>query len=112
LLTNAKVIQNDYMIDTDQQPQPYSIRLPASIRRQLEEAARASGRSLHAEILLRLGVSLDASKVENSVAEDDLEEKIRAIALEIVREELRKIGVAPVPEHETGFSIPMQRRKA
>lgn len=86
------VNQNEYMIDTDQQPQPYSVRLPISIRRQLEESARASGRSLHAEILLRLGESLDASKDGNSAAQDDLEEKIRAIALEVVRAELCKTG--------------------
>ena len=99
---------NQGMNKEHQPPATYSVRIPAEMRRQLEESARASGRSLHAEILLRLGDSLGASKVENSVLENDLEEKIRAIALEIVREELRKSGVAP--EHETGFSIPMQKR--
>jgi Arc-like DNA binding domain. len=44
--------------DTQQIPATYSVRLPVDMRRQLEEAARVIGRSLHAEILMRLGESL------------------------------------------------------
>lgn len=43
-------------------PATYSIRLPTSMRKQLDENARQHGRSLHAEILLRLSVSLEESK--------------------------------------------------
>lgn len=64
--------------DDQQLPATYSVRLPASIRRQLEESARASGRSLHAEILLRLGDSLDASKNAPS-AQDGLSASVREL---------------------------------
>lgn len=96
------VNQNEYMIDTEQQPQPYSVRLPPSMRRQLEESARASGRSLHAEILLRLGGSLEFSKEENSSMNNDLEERMRQIArqeaMEVVREELASNARKKKPE--------------
>ena len=78
--------------DDQQLPATYSVRLPAPMRRQLEESARASGRSLHAEILLRLGMSLETSKEESLNMNDDLEERMRKIArqeaMEVVREEL------------------------
>ncbi|WGZ92965.1 MAG: Arc family DNA-binding protein [Candidatus Thiothrix putei] len=46
------------MSNTHQQPQPYSVRLPPEMRQKLEDSARMVGRSLHAEILMRLGESL------------------------------------------------------
>lgn len=72
--------------DDQQLPATYSVRLPVEMRRQLEESARASGRSLHAEILLRLGGSLEISKEENSNMNDDLEERMRQIAKEVFTE--------------------------
>lgn len=77
------------MRDTEQ-PQPYSVRLPMLLRRQLEESARVGGRSLHAEILLRLGVSLDASKEEdltmNANLEDRMHQIARKVAIEVMEE--------------------------
>ncbi|MDD5393143.1 MAG: Arc family DNA-binding protein [Thiothrix sp.] len=76
--------------DEQQLPATYSIRLPASMRRRLEEFARAGGRSLHAEILLRLGVSLETSKEENSNANIPMEDRVLQLekAMEAMREEL------------------------
>lgn len=80
----------------DSQAQPYSVRLPTSMRRQLDESARQHGRSLHAEILLRLSVSLEESKFGlseriNDLGENDrLTEGQKAEVLELIRQELGK----------------------
>ena len=83
--------QNEYMIEADQQPQPYSIRLPVVVRRQLEESARQGGRSLHAEILQRLMQSLGNTDTQSSDNDNNLDERIRRVALEVVREELARM---------------------
>lgn len=77
-------------------PATYSVRLPTSMRRQLDESARQHGRSLHAEILLRLSASLGESKFGlsdkiNDLGENDrLTEGQRAEVLELIRQELGK----------------------
>lgn len=66
---------------TDTRPQPYSLRLDPRLRHDLETCARKGGRSLHAEIMMRL----EASLKEDAHSTSDLTEaRIR----EIVREEL------------------------
>ena len=80
--------QNEYMIEADQQPQPYSIRLPVVVRRQLEESARQGGRSLHAEILQRLMQSLGNNDTKSSDSDNSLDEHIRQIATEVIQKEL------------------------
>ena len=84
---------------------PVTVRLDSELRSALEESARNNGNSLQVEVVNRLRDSL------GMVNNDD--ERIRRIALELIRDELSKAGLVPdAPEHETGFSIPMQRRKA
>ena len=86
--------QNEYMNEADQQPQPYSIRLPVLVRRQLEDSARQGGRSLHAEILQRLMQSLGNNDTKSNDSDDSLDEHIRRVALEVVRQELARLGKA------------------
>ena len=78
-------------------PATYSVRIPSPMRRKLEEFAKSEGRSLHAEILLRLGASLDASNCENSSTDNALEERIRQIATEIVEARLASYGLTATP---------------
>lgn len=49
---------NSYMNDRHSQ-KPYPLRMQDEMRRHLEDAAKASGRSLNAEILARLERTLD-----------------------------------------------------
>ena len=87
------------------------MRLDPELRAQLEAAAKAAGRSLHAEISMRLEESLKgtASKITNTETALTLEE-VRRIAMEVVRQELLKAGIIE-PEREQGFSIPMNLKK-
>lgn len=50
--------------DTQQIPATYSVRLPIEMRRRLEDASQAGGRSLHAEILMRLEASLNPPRLD------------------------------------------------
>lgn len=45
-------------MNTDNRPPPYSMRLDPDLRAKLEAVAKANGRSLHAEISMRLEASL------------------------------------------------------
>jgi hypothetical protein len=47
------------------QTTPYPLRLPADMRNELEAAAKAAGRSLQQEILLRLQASLESGEPAN-----------------------------------------------
>lgn len=88
---------------------PFPLRLEPDLRKVLEDSARVHGRSLQAEIVARL---YSSAGLQGSAEQED-EARIRRIALELIRDELSKAGLVPdLPEHETGFSIPMQRRKA
>jgi len=79
-------------MNTDLRPAPYSIRLEPEIRAKLEAIAKANGRSLNAEIVIRLDESLlkdgDTIISTNVLTVED----VRQIALEVVREELAKAG--------------------
>jgi hypothetical protein len=94
---------NHVMNEIDQTPQPYSVRIPPAMRKQLEEFAKQGGRSLHAEILQRLGASLGASsgnlKSEFSENISGLGEKTEYVTREEVRELMREVlienGVIP-----------------
>lgn len=70
-----------------QQVNPYPIRLTKELRERLEAIAKTNGRSLNAEMILRLEASLGNEPEENSI-----DERIRRIALELIREELAKAG--------------------
>ncbi len=73
------------MSKDDNRINPYPIRLPQSLRERLEAVAKANGRSLNAEMLLRLEASLDGQ--DGFVVNDDLEARMR----EIAKEEAQKI---------------------
>ena len=49
-------------MNTDNRPPPYSMRLDPDLRAKLEAIAKANGRSLHAEISMRLEASLQANE--------------------------------------------------
>ena len=80
-------------MNADTRPPPYSMRLDPALRTQLEAAAKATGRSLHAEISMRLEESL---KREPMLTNSDLPltlEDIRKVAQEVVRDEMSKAGI-------------------
>lgn len=70
----------------EKQIAPYPLRIEPELRKVLEDAARENGRSLQAEIIARLISSADY-KPDSEI---ELEEKMRRIALELIREELAK----------------------
>ncbi len=73
------------MSKEDNRFHPYPIRLTKELREQLEAAAKAAGRSLNAEMLLRLEASfLELSKDEQPLT--------AAQVRELIREELAKAG--------------------
>ena len=80
-------------MNADTRPPPYSMRLDPALRTQLEAAAKAAGRSLHAEISMRLEESL---KREPMLTNSDLPltlEDIRKVAKEVIRDEKSKGGI-------------------
>lgn len=73
------------MSTEDNRVNPYPIRLTPELKERLQASAKANGRSLHAEMMLRLEASF--TEPESPKTENDLTEaRIR----EIVREELTK----------------------
>lgn len=93
------------MSKENQQVNPYPIRLTKELKVKLEESAKQHGRSLNAEMLLRL----EASFTDSPSGEEQYltAEQVRSL----VREELLKAGVIE-PEREQGYSIPMNLKKA
>ena len=80
-------------MNADTRPPPYSMRLDPALRTQLEAAAKAAGRSLHAEISMRLEESL---KREPMLTNSDLPltlEDIRKVAQDVVKEAFTKAGI-------------------
>lgn len=78
-------------------PATYSVRLPTMMRKQLDENARQHGRSLHAEILLRLSASLGDSKSGFSETINDLDKNseyvTRAEVEAMIQQALKNAGV-------------------
>lgn len=68
----------------DTRPQPYSLRLDPETRAKLEAAAKAAGRSLNAEIAMRLEASLQAE--ETNLEFSSLEEKVIDVAKRAAQE--------------------------
>ena len=60
-------------------PRPYSVRLPEKLRSQLESFAKNNNRSLHAEILLRLEDSLTENSKNNSISKNEVEKLVHEI---------------------------------
>lgn len=73
-----------HMSKDKQQVNPYPIRLTVELRAKLEDAAKTEGRSLNAEMLLRLESSFEDGDSELTV------EKVKQIALDVVQSELAK----------------------
>lgn len=72
------------MSKEDQRIHPYPIRLTKELREKLDAAAKAAGRSLNAEMMLRL---------EASFAEQSDDAPLTAAQVrELIREELSKAG--------------------
>lgn len=76
------------MSKEQQQVSPYPIRLTTDLRGKLEAIAKANGRSLNAEMLLRLELSLQGEQPTPQGV--DLEKTVRRITLEVIREALAK----------------------
>jgi len=72
---------------SEKQVSPYPVRLAPELRVKLEESARAAGRSLNAEMMLRLEASfVDAANIQSLTAAQIMEVR------RIVQEELSKAG--------------------
>lgn len=85
-------------MNTDHRPPPYSMRLDPDLRAKLEAIAKANGRSLHAEISIRLEASLQAEeaaltseRVEITVEEaKELIEENKKLIIEELKEFIQK----------------------
>lgn len=73
-----------------QQQTPYPLRLAPELRETLEAIAKEKGRSLNAEITLRLEESVKSQV--NAQADSDLIRLIGAEVRQIVREELIRVN--------------------
>jgi len=70
----------------------FNVRMPSGLRSRIEEAAKANGRSMNAEIALRLEASFDIRlSLENDIAKM-LETFINAKVSERLRDIASKIG--------------------
>lgn len=84
-------------MSTDNRPPPYSMRLDPVLRAKLEESAKNAGRSLHAEIAMRLEDSfrLEAATDTSHATRAGLE-MLRRMQVEnelpLTRDEVRKIA--------------------
>lgn len=70
-----------------------SLRLPDSLRAQIEEAAQVSGRSKNTEMVIRLEESFAKSDMDIQSAILQIQEKLDAVMLELSR--LRRAVAAP-----------------
>lgn len=57
-ITTMPSLQIPPEVDDQVNPQPFSLRLPASVKAQIQDAGRRFGRSLNTEILMRLTLAL------------------------------------------------------
>lgn len=73
-----------------QQQTPYPLRLAPELRETLEAIAKEKGRSLNAEITLRLEESVKTQV--NAQADSDLIKLIGVEVRQIVREELKRVN--------------------
>ena len=80
-------------MNADTRPPPYSMRLDPALRTQLEAAAKAAGRSLHAEIAMRLEESLRREPMLTNADMPLTLEDVRKVAQEVVNDALAKVGI-------------------
>lgn len=79
-------------MNQDNRPASYPLRLEPETRSKLEAIAKANGRSLNAEIVIRLEETLLKDGEISQSGQVLSAEQVRQIALEVVREELAKAG--------------------
>jgi len=77
---------------TETNPKPYSVRIPPALREKLETSAKNNGRSLHADLLLRLEESFKRISTEGLLKTIDLSTPenrkiLKAAIKEVIREE-------------------------
>jgi hypothetical protein len=73
------------MSKEDQRVHPYPVRLTKELREKLDTAAKAAGRSLNSEMLLRLEASFSQQPADDQLL-------TAAQVRELIREELTKAG--------------------
>jgi len=74
----------------DKRPMPYPLRMPSDLREKLEAARSKSGRSLNAEIILRLERSLSEEPIQEA-ARDALKEQIKREIQDELAELIREV---------------------
>ncbi|MFM2320354.1 MAG: hypothetical protein RLZZ215_2975 [Pseudomonadota bacterium] len=79
-------------MNQDNRPASYPLRLEPETRSKLEAIAKANGRSLNAEIVIRLEETLLKDDEISQSGQVLSAEQVRQIALEVIREELAKAG--------------------
>jgi len=82
---------------TENNPKPYSVRIPPKLRNNLELSAKNNGRSLHADILLRLEESFTYITTDGTLSLKDIDlstpenmKILRKTIKEVVSEEREK----------------------
>ncbi|MFI0398519.1 MAG: hypothetical protein ACH34X_05535 [Thiolinea sp.] len=78
---------DNYRMNEDTRPMPYSLRLEPDTRARLEALAKKNGRSLNAQIIIMLESLLYANGKEQQI-----DEQLDSTVRRIVREELAKAG--------------------
>ena len=79
-------------MNQDNRPASYPLRLEPETRSKLEAIAKANGRSLNAEIVIRLEETLLKDDEISQSGQVLSAEQVRQSALEVIREELAKAG--------------------
>ena len=77
-----------------QQLPSYPLRLEPEVRAKLEAIAKANGRSLNTQITMMLEAALQGEPLPLSTLtnDNDIESIARRVALDVVREELARLG--------------------
>ena len=75
-------------MNTDNRPPPYSMRLDPDLRTKLEAIAKANGRSLHAEISMRLEASLQPEENTSPSSSKNSEQDFENLRLELERNKI------------------------
>ena len=77
-----------------QQLPSYPLRLEPEVRAKLEAIAKANGRSLNTQITMMLEAALQGEPLPLSTPtnDNDIESIARRVALDVVREELARLG--------------------
>lgn len=97
------------MADPRRDPQ-YKLRLPAELKRQIEEAARHNLRSMNAEIVARLEQTfrpVETREEQSSVSEDDIRRVVRVLVESMVRADEKGVTFRLDP-HDANSDCPQK----